>query len=127
VLAADPTVDSQLQSEVLALTEQFIGCTNGADTMRRLALFSDDQLAVSFPSGIDAAFETAASAPPQALPEDQWISMSGTPTVSLLADGRIMVNTVVTDPGSNLGQAQSTSMTLIFVQTDSGWLIDQIA
>jgi putative copper export protein/methionine-rich copper-binding protein CopC/mono/diheme cytochrome c family protein len=127
VLAADPTVDSQVQSEVLALTEQFIGCTNGADTMRRLALFSDHQLAASFPSGIDAAFETAASAPPQALPEDQWISMSGTPTISLLADGRIMVNTVVTDPGSNLGQAQSTSMTLIFVQSETGWLIDQIA
>jgi copper transport protein len=125
VVASDPSVAPEVQSAVLQVMEQFIACTNGADTMRRLALFSDRQLAMSFPNGVDAAFESAATAPAQPLPADQWISLAGSPAVSQLSDGRVMVVAQVTDPAATLG-TPSTTLTLILVQQDGAWVIDEM-
>jgi hypothetical protein len=127
VPASDPTVDSETQAAVLQVTEEFIACTNAGETMRRISLMSNSELAASFPSGVSDAFTAAAAKPPVALPEDQRIGVVGTPRMSQLSDGRVMVVMDVNDPGEQLGAGQGASVTLIMVKDQSGtWLIDDI-
>ena|GEM_PF-860114 len=128
VVASDPAVDAETQSAVMQVTEEFIACTNAGDTMRRLSLLSDRQLAASFPDGVDEAFASAAQETPSALPEAQRIGIQGTPRTAQLSDGRVMVVFDVSDPAETLGTGQRASVTMILVKGDDGtWQIDTIS
>jgi mono/diheme cytochrome c family protein len=128
VVASDPLVAPETQSAVLQVSEEFIACTNAGDTMRRLSLFSNRQLAASFPNGLDEAFSVAAAQPPVALAADQQIGIKGTPRTAQLSDGRVMVTFDVSDPAEKLGTGQGASVTLILAKAGDGtWQIDAIS
>jgi len=137
-VASDPAVPSEVESAVLQTTEQMIACTNGVDTLRRLALFSDANLKAAFPDGVTVDFATMAAQPPTPLPEAQWVSLVSLQDVAMLSDGRISATVVLDDPSARLAGASGGAATpggtqratLVFVKAGDGasvrWLIDEI-
>ncbi|MGC4189774.1 MAG: copper resistance protein CopC [Thermomicrobiales bacterium] len=134
-IASDSSVPSEVESAVLQTTEQMIACTNGIDTLRRLALFSDANLKAAFPNGVSADFATMAAQPPTPLPEAQWVSLVSVQNLAMLSDGRVSATVVLDDPSARLSGASGTSATpgggaqratLVFVKSGDHWLIDEI-
>ncbi|MGB3328780.1 MAG: copper resistance protein CopC [Thermomicrobiales bacterium] len=134
-LASDPAVPTGVESTILQTTEQMIACTNGVDTLRRLALFSDANLKAAFPNGVDASFATMAAQQPVPLPEAQWVSLVSVQNMAMLADGRISATVVLDDPAAKVAGAGGAGATpgsgtqratLVFVKVGDRWLIDEI-
>ncbi|HVL24200.1 MAG TPA: copper resistance protein CopC [Thermomicrobiales bacterium] len=125
--ASDPSVDGATQNQVVATAEEMIACTNAVDTLRRLALFSDDFLRASFPDGVDASFAEMATQEPTPLPEAERIGLRDVQNITTLSDGRIAATVSIDDP-ANTGTAlgDDAQATLIFVNVDGAWRIDEI-
>ena len=133
-VASDPTVPPEVESAILQTTEQMIACTNGVDTLRRLALFSEANLKAAFPNGVTPDFATMTAQPPAPLPEAQWVSLVSLQNMAMLSDGRVSATVVLDDPAARLAGASagaatpggSSRATLVFVQVGDRWLIDEI-
>ncbi|MGC4107425.1 MAG: copper resistance protein CopC [Thermomicrobiales bacterium] len=134
-IASDPSVPSEVESAILQTTEQMIACTNGVDTLKRLALFSDANLKAAFPNGVSTDFATMAAGAPTPLPETQWVSLVSIQDVAMVSDGRVSATVVLDDPSAQLAgtsgvvstpDAGTQRATLVFVQAGDRWLIDEI-
>ena len=138
--ASDPAVDSQTQSEIIKASEEMVACTNAVDTLRRLALFSDDNLKVAFPQGVSLAFAQMATQAQQPLPKTKWTALLDVQNITMLSDGRISATVVVDNPSTHVHPAAlpggrgtpavtdagAQKATVIFVKVNSQWLIDEI-
>jgi cytochrome c553 len=133
VEAVDPEVDSATQDEVLFTLEQLVACTNSGNTLRRLPLFTDAQLKDMFPMGMDARLTMMTTTAPVPLGEGEQVGLQDAQRVRWLADGRIAVNVVISDPagiGVSLDDEYPVISQATFVllwDPDVGvWLIDEI-
>ncbi len=129
--AADQTIDAGTKDAIAGTVSEFIACSNGMDTMRRLALFSDAAIQRSFPGGVTPSFARTVTAPPTPLPQDQWVTLKGITGFRRLSDGRIRVEIDVGYPGMashNHGAAGAggSGTTAILVKQGDRWLIDQL-
>lgn len=136
--ASDPSVDTQTQSQIIQTAEEMVACTNAVDTMRRLALFSDDNLKAAFPQGVTPAFAQMASRAPQPLPQTKWTALLDVQNVMMLSDGRIAATIVIDDPSTHIhpayvpggtppaADAGAQKATIVFVRVGDRWLIDEI-
>ncbi|MGI8406679.1 MAG: copper resistance protein CopC [Thermomicrobiales bacterium] len=136
--ASDSAVDTQTQSEIINASAEMVACTNAVDTLRRLALFSDDNLKAAFPQGVSPGFAQMATQTQQPLPKTKWTALLDVQNITTLSDGRISATVVVDDPSSHIhpaalpgGTPASTDVgaqkaTVIFVKVNDRWLIDEI-
>ncbi len=138
--ASEPTIDTETQSQVIKTVEEMVACTNAVDTMRRLALFSDPNLKVSFPQGVSPSFAQMATRKPQALPQTSWMSLLDVQDITKLSDGRISATVILDDPATHMHpvtmpggtpaagapDAGAQKATVVFVLVEGRWLIDEI-
>jgi len=136
--ASDSAVETQTQSEIINASAEMVACTNAVDTLRRLALFSDDNLKAAFPQGVSPGFAQMATQTQQPLPKTKWTALLDVQNITTLSDGRISATVVVDDPSSHIhpaalpgGTPASTDVgaqkaTVIFVKVNDRWLIDEI-
>ena len=112
---------------------QMLACTNATDTMRRLALFTDDSLASAFAAGIPEGFAAAAAG--ESLPQEHWLTLVAIRDVTMLEDGRVMAKVEIVDPASHFhdlgiagedGAAGTITAQVVFAEVDGEWLIDGI-
>ena len=90
------------EAAITATLNELVGCTNATDTLRRLALFSDRSLAVSFGPGLPEDFAGAAAAPATPLATNQQIRLTSISDVQTLVDGRIVATVTVDDPAHHI-------------------------
>jgi len=138
--ASEPAIDTETQSQVIKTVEEMVACTNAVDTMRRLALFSDTNLKVSFPRGMSPSFAQMATQKPQALPQTSWTSLLDVQDITKLSDGRVSATVILDDPATHMhpatmpggtpaagaADAGAQKATIVFVLDEGRWLIDEI-
>lgn len=122
-------------SGISATVRELIACSNARDPLRRLALFSDGNLRPTFARGPSQAFINAASTPAVPLPDNVRVAIVSITDVQVLPDGRVKATVSVDNPtthshgpqGQELpGQQTLEVATLVFVQQDGVWLIDEM-
>lgn len=121
------------QATIAAINEtarELVACSNAGDTMRRLALYSDRRIRMSYPQGPTPVLERMAEA---AMPvvEYERVALINLDEVMRMPDGRVSAQVAIDNPvlhthalatpGVN---PQEDVARLVFVQQDGRWLID---
>jgi hypothetical protein len=143
--AASPTalpesvapVDDQTQAAVVTLTRAVLACFNAGDYWALITFVSDDYLLRSF-GGIQPVSPTdplAKELAPfvaavrgcevctiEARTGNDRLAILSVGDGQLLADGRVRSDIVLTRPDGS----ENLYLTVLFVQSDNGWLIDQV-
>ncbi len=129
--AGDPASEEQVAT-VHGVVRELVACTNAGDTMRRLALYSENRLRLAFPDGPPPALERMAGAPVPALPE-QRVALIEVADVRQLQDGRLLARVTIDNPQFHVhGPATPTAnatqgaAVLVFVDEGGRWRIDEI-
>lgn len=129
VPASDPAVDGDTANEVMWTIEQMVACTNEDLTLSRLRLFSEPLLMEFFPNGADQRLTTATTSQPQPLAPGEQVGIEDVQSLTRLADGRIAVSVIFSDPagvGVAPGAPVITQVTLIMLEQDGAWIVDEI-
>lgn len=118
---------------VAGITEtarELVACSNAGDTMRRLALYSDRRIRMSYPDGPTPALERMSQATMPVLDYER-VALLNLDQVMELPDGRASAQVTIDNPllhthglatpGVN---PQEDVARLVFVQQDGRWLID---
>jgi copper transport protein len=123
-------VDQATLDGITQTARELVACSNAGDSMRRLALYSDNRIRQSYPDGPTPALERLARAP-LPVPEYERVALLNLDQVEALADGRVSARVTIDNPllhthglatpGVN---PQEDSARLIFVRQDDRWLID---
>ncbi len=137
-VASDGTVDDGTVTAVTATINELMACTNAVDTMRRLALFTEDYLGEVFASGISPEFAVSAEQAPVPRPEGERIALVEIRDIELLDDGRVVATVETVDDlnqdhlhpepaGDSSGEAATPTVAqLVFAPSGDRWLIDDI-
>lgn len=129
VPAADPTVDGDTANQVMWTVEQMVACTNEDLTLSRLRLFSDPLLMEFFPAGADQRLTSATTRQPQPLAPGEQVGIDDVQSLTRLADGRVAVSVIFSDPagvGVAPGAPVLTQVTLVMLEQDGAWIVDEI-
>jgi copper transport protein len=132
-LPAGTPADADTVAQITGVTRQLIACSNARDPLRRLALFSEESLKPNFTQGPTDTLIRLTGTPPVALPPEIRVSIVSISDVQVLPDGRVRATVAADNPtthahgpnGEELaGQQTLEVVTLVFVQEDGRWLID---
>jgi copper transport protein len=135
VLPDGVPADANTVSAVQATIHEMVACSNARDTLRRLALFSDANLQLAFPSGPTDAFVELASTPPAALPVESRIAIVQFGETRIMPDGRVTTSVVLDNPSyhshdlaalQNPSTASHQVAVVILVKQNGRWLIDEM-
>lgn len=129
ITASDPTVDGDTANDVMWSIEQIVACTNEDLTLSRLRLFSHPLLMEFFPNGADQRLVTATTSQPQPLAPGEQVGIEDIQSLTRLADGRVAVSVIFSDPagvGVAPGAPVITQATLIMLEQDGVWIVDEI-
>ncbi|MDQ3695772.1 MAG: CopD family protein [Chloroflexota bacterium] len=109
---------------------ELVACSNAGDSLRRLALYSDNRIRLSYPNGPTPALARMAEAP-LPVPELERVALLNLDEARMMADGRASARVTIDNPllhshslatpGVNPQEDQAR---LIFVEQDGRWLID---
>ena len=77
---------------------ELVACTNAGDTLRRLALFSDAVIRLSYPTGVTPGVAQVLSQEPLPVPEAQRSALLAVENVTSLTDGRVSAVVTIDDP-----------------------------
>lgn len=110
-----------------------VGCSNAGDTLRRLALYSDNRVRYAYPEGPTAALK-AVSENPLPVPQAERVALLDVSDVRTLDDGRIAARVVIDNPAFHThgpatpgASTQQEAALLVFVQENGMWKIDDVA
>lgn len=107
-----------------ATAREVIACDNAGETLRTLALYSDDYLRPFFGQpGTFTPDRHAALATPRPVEALLQVALVEVRDALLLPDGRAAAVVVVDDPADPTGEPRSASL-LYFVAQDGRWLVD---
>ena len=129
VRAADSEVPPNVTNEVMWTIEQMVNCANQDQFLSQIRLFTQPMLQDIFPQGASYEVTTRATSPSQPVAPEDAISIQDVQSVNYLADGRIAVTVIFNDPagiGVVPGANPVYQVTLIFVQEDGVWYIDEV-
>ncbi len=111
---------------------QLVGCSNAGDTLRRLALYSDNRVRYAYPEGPTAALK-AVSERPLPVPQTERVALLDISDVRKLDDGRIVARVLIDNPAFHThgpatpgANTQQQAALLVFVQEDGMWKIDDV-
>lgn len=135
VLPEGSPADANTVAGAQGVIREMIACSNARDTLRRLALFSDANVAPAFPDGPTAAFAELAAAPPTALPVESRIAIVNFGDTRLMADGRVATSVVLDNPSyhshsavalQNPTTANQQVAVAILMRENDQWRIDEM-
>ena len=129
IQASDATVDGDTVNDVMWTLEQVVACTNEDLTLSRLRLFSEPLLMELFPNGADQRLTTATTSRPQPLAPGEQVGIEDVQSITRLADGRVAVGVIFSDPagvGIAPGAGVITQVTLVMLEQDGAWIVDEI-
>lgn len=117
---------------IRAVARELVACSNAGDTMRRLALYSDDRVRKAYPEGPTTALERiAGTAVP--VPAGDRVALLDVTEARRLPDGRLAARVTIDNPqlhthgpatpGANL---QQEAALLVFVEEAGRWRIDEV-
>jgi hypothetical protein len=115
-----PSVDEETVEEITAVVRGAIACTNAGDILRALAYFTNFYVDHMFtdPDGVDyEGFLQYLSTPPAAVEPDKQIALIDISDFRFVDDGIVTAVVVSGDPGNPFTDS------LVFVESESGWLI----
>lgn len=129
VRASDATVSSDVTNDVMWTLEQMVNCANQDQYLSQLRLFTQPMLQEVYPQGASYEVTSRATSPSEPLAPADAITIQDVQSLNYLADGRIAVTVIFTDPlgvGVVPGAAPLYSVTLVLVEEDGVWLIDEV-
>jgi len=120
------------KAAVKETVRQLVGCSNAGDTLRRLALYSDNRVRYAYPEGPTAALK-AVSERPLPVPQTERVALLDISDVRKLDDGRIVARVLIDNPAFHThgpatpgANTQQQAAMLVFVQEDGMWKIDDV-
>src|SRR5829696_738934 len=123
--------DEARRAAITATARELVACSNAGDILRRLALYSDDRLRVSYPDGPTRALEMIAKSP-LPLSQAERVALVSVDDVRQLADDRVSALVTVDNPASHSHDPQTAATAsqqevarLIFIQEAGRWRIDE--
>lgn len=129
VRSADAEVSPDVTNDVMWTLEQMVNCANQDVYMSQLRLFTQPMLQDIYPQGASYEVTSRTTAAPQPVSAAEAISIQDVQSVSYLADGRIAVTVIFNDPigvGVIPGVEPVDQVTLILVNLEGAWLIDEV-
>ena len=129
VRASDATVGSDVTNDVMWTLEQMVNCANQDQYMSQLRLFTQPMLQEVYPQGASYEVTSRATSPSEPLAPADAITIQDVQSLNYLADGRIAVTVIFSDPlgvGVIPGAVPIYSVTLVMVQVDGVWLVDEV-
>jgi mono/diheme cytochrome c family protein len=129
VRASDSAVQPEVTNDVMWTLEQMVNCANQDVYMSQLQLFTQPMLQEIYPQGASYEVTSQTTSQPKPVHPANGITIQDVQSMSYLADGRIAVTVIFNDPagvGVIPGMQPVTQVTLILVNVDGVWLIDEI-
>jgi copper transport protein len=129
IQGVNAAVDGDTANEVMWSVEQIVACTNEDLTLSRLRLFSKPLLMELFPTGADQRLTTATTSQPRPLGPGDQVAIEDVQSITRLADGRVAVSVIFSDPagvGVVPGAGVITQVTLVMLEQDGAWIVDEI-
>lgn len=129
VRAADSTVSPDQANDVMWTIEQAVNCANQDQFRAQIRLYTTPMLQDIFPQGASYEFTSRSTAPSEPVDPANAISIQDVQSMNYLADGRIAVTVIFNDPlgiGVIPGAGPVYQVTLIMVQEDGVWYIDEV-
>jgi copper transport protein len=123
--------DDATRTAIETTSRELVACSNSADILRRLALYSDDRLRFAYPDGPTRALEAIAKSPlPLSLAER--VALVSVDDVRTLGDGRVSAKVTVENPANHshdptaiAAGSQQEVARLIFVKEAGRWRVDE--
>ena len=117
---------------IRATVGELVACANAGDTMRRLALYSDDRIRRAYPQGPTSALERIAGTPVP-VPAAEKVALLGISEARQLPDDRLAARVTIDNPQFHTHGAatpganpQQEAALLVFVAEDGRWKIDEV-
>ena len=129
IRAADAEVPPDQTNDVMWTIEQLVNCTNHDQFMSQIRLFTQPMMQEIFPQGASYEVTTLATTPPQPVDPSNALSVQDVQSVTYLADGRVAVTVIFDDPigiGVIPGVDPIYQTTLVLIEVDGTWLIDEV-
>lgn len=129
IRAADAEVPPEQTNDVMWTIEQLVNCTNHDQFMSQIRLFTQPMMQEIFPQGASYEVTTLATSPSQPVDPGSALSVQDVQSVTYLADGRVAVTVIFDDPlgiGVIPGVDPIYQVTLVLIQIDGAWLIDEV-
>lgn len=129
IRAADAEVPPEQTNAVMWTVEQMVNCANHDQFMSQIRLFTQPMMQEIFPQGAGYEVTTLATTPSQPVDPENAISIQDVQSVTYLADGRVAVTVIFDDPigiGVIPGVDPIYQVTLVMIEEDDVWLIDEV-
>ena len=129
IRAADSMVSPEQTNDVMWTVEQLVNCANQNQFMSQIRLFTQSMMQEIFPQGASYEVTQLATTPSQPVDPEDAIVIQDVQGVNYLADGRIAVTVIFHDPagiGVIPGVDPQYQVTLVLINIDGVWLIDEV-
>ena len=133
---AGTPADPATVTAIAATTRQMVACANARDTMRRLAVFSDDNIRPAFANGPTSGFAALVATPAVPLPPETRIAVTAIQDVTVLPDGRVSAMVTLDNPanhshspvapGTPVASGSQQTSRVIYVWSGDRWLVDAV-
>lgn len=129
VRSGESNVSPDVSNDVMWTIEQMVNCSNQDVFMSELRLYTPQMLQEIYPQGASYDLTSESTSPIEPVSPENAITIQDVQSMSYLADGRIAVTVIFNDSagvGVIPGADPVYQVTLIFVNVDGAWLIDEI-
>ncbi len=129
VRAADAEVSGEDTNDVMWTIEQLVNCANHDQFMSQIQIFTQPMMQEIFPQGANYEVTNLSVSPPEPVDPANAIAIQDVQSVTKLADGRVAVTVIFDDPnamGVIPGANPIYQTTLVLIEVDGVWLIDEI-
>lgn len=129
-LAGSEPADAATIAGITQTARELVACSNAGDTMRRLALYSDRRIRMSYPEGPTPALERM-SREAMPVPEFEKVALLKLDEVMRMPDGRVSALVAIDNPLLHTHELATPGVNpqedvarLVFVEQNGRWLID---
>ena len=129
VRSSTSDVSPEVTNDVMWTIEQMVNCSNQDVYMAELRLYTPAMLQEIYPQGASYEVTSQSTSPIEPVDPADAITIQDVQSMTYLADGRIAVTVIFNDPagiGVIPGVDPVYQVTLIFVNIDGAWLVDEV-
>ena len=135
-IAGGVPADPETVAQINATARLMVACANARDTLKRLAVFSDDNIRPAFVNGPTKAFVDLVATPAVALPPELRVAVASVTNVTQLPDGRVSAIVTLDNPTTHshdapvdgtpaaADTARLQAARVVFVRSGERWLVD---
>lgn len=129
VRSGESNVSPDVSNDVMWTIEQMVNCSNQDVFMSELRLYTPQMLQEIYPQGASYDLTSESTSPIEPVAAENVITIQDVQSMNYLADGRVAVTVIFNDPdgvGVIPGADPVYQVTLIFVNIDGAWLVDEV-